>query len=176
LDWRDADNLKELGDAEAADYRAANLSYGPRNSYFETIGELIDVMGMTEELYRCVASVLTVYSSSGDVDLASAPIEVKSILLWAKTNKWQDRVWSAEVSSNTSILNPYGLVGGNAYTFVARTTGRGNVAFSLKAVVRILRSSDRAFSVLEWREIFVDGKLEGGCPKGPLTKKRGHLG
>ena len=42
-DWRDADDLKRPNGAEEADYRAANLKYGPANAPFETVGEVARV-------------------------------------------------------------------------------------------------------------------------------------
>ena len=44
-DWRDADDLRRPNGAEAPDYRAANLKYGPANAPFETIGEVARVLG-----------------------------------------------------------------------------------------------------------------------------------
>ena len=54
-DWRDPDDLKRPNGAEEADYRAANLKYGPANAPFETVGELARVLGITPDLYRRVA-------------------------------------------------------------------------------------------------------------------------
>jgi general secretion pathway protein K len=61
-DWRDPDDLKRPNGAEEADYRAANLKYGPANAPFETVGELARVLGVTAELYGRIAESLTVYS------------------------------------------------------------------------------------------------------------------
>ena len=47
IDWRDEDSLLQPGGgAEAPDYAAAGLPYGPRNKRFETLGELQRVLGM----------------------------------------------------------------------------------------------------------------------------------
>src|SRR5207248_8576431 len=40
LDWRDPDDAKRPNGAEADDYRAAGLKYGPSNAPVETVGEL----------------------------------------------------------------------------------------------------------------------------------------
>jgi general secretion pathway protein K len=167
VDWRDADNLKEPGGAEAPEYRALKLTDGPRNGYFETKGELIEVKGMSDELYRCIDSHLTVFSTSGEVDLSAAPDNVLAVFRWARANRWQDREWVADVSSGTSILNPYGPSGGSAYNLVARTTGERGVPFALRATIRLTRGAQRAFSVLEWRESFDLVRSEVSCPQAP---------
>ena len=76
LDWRDADNLRRLHGAEESEYRSAGKSYVPTNAPFETIDELMRVMGMTPELYRKLAPALTVYSRQPGVSTAVAPREV----------------------------------------------------------------------------------------------------
>jgi len=61
-DFRDADNLTHLHGAEAADYRAAGLAWGPTNAPFEDVEELQQVLGMTADVYELVAPDLTVYT------------------------------------------------------------------------------------------------------------------
>lgn len=62
LDWRDPDSLKRLHGAEADDYKAAGLSYGPANAPFQAIEELQLVLGMRPEIYRRIAPSITVFS------------------------------------------------------------------------------------------------------------------
>lgn len=76
LDWRDADKLKRLHGAEEEDYRAAGKNYGPSDAPFETVDELQRVLGMTSELYRKLASALTVYSKQSGINTAVASREV----------------------------------------------------------------------------------------------------
>jgi len=80
IDWRDADDLHRLQGAEAEDYRAAGLGYGPRNGPFETVGELQLVMGMDPELYERIKPALTVYSGSAGVNLELASAQVVAAL------------------------------------------------------------------------------------------------
>lgn len=67
-DWRDADSNKRLRGAEAADYTAAGLTYGPANQLFQSVEELKLVLGMTPELYARVAPLVTVYSSQPGIN------------------------------------------------------------------------------------------------------------
>jgi general secretion pathway protein K len=75
-DWRDPDDLKRPNGAEEADYRAANLKYGPANAPFETVGELARVLGVTPDLYRRVAGSLTVYSRQSGINAMTASRDV----------------------------------------------------------------------------------------------------
>ena len=75
-DWRDPDDLKRPNGAEEADYRAANLKYGPANAPFETVGELARVLGITPDLYRRVAGNLTVYSRQAGINAMTASRDV----------------------------------------------------------------------------------------------------
>lgn len=68
LDWRDSDSLKRLHGAEAEDYKAAGLPYGPANAPFQAIEELQLVLGMRPEIYRRIAPSITVYSRQPGVN------------------------------------------------------------------------------------------------------------
>jgi general secretion pathway protein K len=76
LDWRDADSLKRPNGAEEPEYRAAGLSYGPSNAPFEAIEELQLVLGMTPEIYRRIAPMITVYSKQPGVNTTVAARDV----------------------------------------------------------------------------------------------------
>jgi general secretion pathway protein K len=76
LDWRDADSLKRPNGAEEPEYRAAGLSYGPANAPFEAIEELQLVLGMTPEIYRRIAPMITVYSKQPGVNTTVASRDV----------------------------------------------------------------------------------------------------
>jgi general secretion pathway protein K len=60
-DFRDADNFRKPGGAEAADYRSAGLT-APKNAPFESVEELEQVLGMTASIYRRIAPDLSVHA------------------------------------------------------------------------------------------------------------------
>lgn len=62
LDFRDEDDLRHVNGAEDSDYEAADLAHDAKDAPFEVVGELLQVYGMTRELYDKIAPVLTVYS------------------------------------------------------------------------------------------------------------------
>ena len=75
-DWKDPDELRRPSGAEAADYRAAGLSFAPRNGPFLAIDELRLVLGMTPEIFGRIRPFVTVYSRSGRINPLTAPAEV----------------------------------------------------------------------------------------------------
>jgi general secretion pathway protein K len=76
VDWRDVDSDRHLNGAENADYRAAGKPDLPPNMTFESVGELLDVMGMTNDIYLKIEPLVTVYAASGALNLDVAPLAV----------------------------------------------------------------------------------------------------
>lgn len=75
-DWRDTDNNRRLRGAEAAEYTAAGLRYGPANGLFQSTEELKLVLGMTPELFVRLAPLITVYSAQPGINEQVATREV----------------------------------------------------------------------------------------------------
>jgi general secretion pathway protein K len=75
LDWRDEDQVLSPEGAEEEQYEKVGKQ-GPGNAPFESLEELLKVLGMTEELYRQVLPALTIYSSKAEVNPLVAPREV----------------------------------------------------------------------------------------------------
>jgi general secretion pathway protein K len=73
VDFRDPDDeLREDG-AEDRDYEAAGLSHGAKDAPFESVDELLQVLGMTQALFEAVRPVLTVHSRRPGVNPLFAP-------------------------------------------------------------------------------------------------------
>lgn len=62
LDWRDPDNLKRNLGAEKDEYRRLNIEPSAKNGPFNTVNELLNVLGMTQDLYQEIYPYLTVHS------------------------------------------------------------------------------------------------------------------
>ena len=77
-DWRDPDDLRRPNGAEAPEYAAANLKYGPANAAFETVGEVSRVLGMTPLVFQRIRGAITVYSRQPGINAATAG---RSVLL-----------------------------------------------------------------------------------------------
>jgi len=79
VDFRDEDDTKLPHGAEARDYTAARIPYGPKNQNFALVDELIYVYGMTPEIYRTVAPLLTVHGQETPHIPTAAP-EVRAAM------------------------------------------------------------------------------------------------
>ena len=71
-DYRDPDNIKTPGGAEAFDYEAAGLKHGPKNGPFDSPEEAMQVLGMTPDILRAISPLITVHSPSGEVNRQAA--------------------------------------------------------------------------------------------------------
>lgn len=77
IDWRDPDPLTQpAGGAEDPDYASAGLPYGARDAEFESVGELLQVLGVSAADYARLAPHLTVYTGRARPEpaYASAPV------------------------------------------------------------------------------------------------------
>jgi len=72
VDWRTPGDLRRPNGAKAPEYKAANLSYGPADAPFETIGEVSRVLGMTPAVFARIRDAITVYSHLPGIDTATA--------------------------------------------------------------------------------------------------------
>lgn len=80
LDWRDGDDLVRINGAEKEEYKKAGLSYQPRNKPFQSVDELQMVLGVNEQIFKWLESLVTVHSEQTNVDTAQAAKEVLYIL------------------------------------------------------------------------------------------------
>lgn len=77
VDWRDPDTLSQpSGGGEDRDYEAAELPYGAKDAPFETQAELLQVLGMTPQIYARVAPHITVFTGRDQPDTAFAQAPV----------------------------------------------------------------------------------------------------
>jgi general secretion pathway protein K len=145
-DFRDADDLRRINGAEDADYAQAKLPADAKDAPFATIEELQQVYGMTADLYRQVAPLVTVYSPRRDVNLATAPAAVLRALPYL----------SAERVS--AILEQRGAGDGTVRRFrviavsllvEAATADGGRVI--REVVLRRSNDAARPFDIVRWR-------------------------
>ncbi len=65
LDWTDGDEMARPGGAEEGEYTSAGYEVGPANRDFIMTAELLQVLGLSWELYKKMEPGLTVWSSCG---------------------------------------------------------------------------------------------------------------
>jgi general secretion pathway protein K len=153
VDWRTATPLKRLNGAKEPDYRAFGSAYRPRNGPFQSVDELLLVMGMTPELFRRIEPALTVYSGHQFIDAQLAPREA----LLALPNMTPDRVESALAARGNQQLSWGGSPGditaslrGRAFT-IRTEFEQSNRRIVNEAIVRLTENPNQPYWLLDWR-------------------------
>lgn len=75
-DWRDEDDERTNGGAEAPEYEAAGLDYRPQNDAFRSVDELQWLLGLAPAQAAVLAPLMTVHNPDGKVNVLSASREV----------------------------------------------------------------------------------------------------
>lgn len=158
IDWRDPDLLAQpAGGGEDRDYEAAELPYGAKDAPFETQAELLQVLGMTPQIYAKVEPYITVFSGRDQPEPAFAQSVVLTAMgldgeaLVAQRQRWDP------ASGAPPPVGPGGqLVGAQSGTYSIWSTARlGDGRESLLRVV--VRSGGTglpgmAYLPLQWEE------------------------
>jgi general secretion pathway protein K len=162
-DWTDADEMERANGAEADTYESFGLGIGPGNRPFVMVEELLQVLGMSWELFQKLEPGLTVYSQSNTPDPAYAPVEallaLPDMTLDDALNFIAER-HSQEAGSGLGVALPGGQVAmargrGLTYSIQAKATLPNGVWDQVDATVRLGGSPDgRPFRFLRWREGF----------------------
>jgi general secretion pathway protein K len=158
-DWRDADDLRSLHGAEKADYAAAGRDYGPANAPFETIEELRQVLGMSDDLFRKLEPLVTVYSQQSGINNAVAPREVLLALPGAIPEQVdifleQRRILLGQGLPAPPFPGGQGLSAGaigSVFSIQVEAVLSDNVRFFREAVVRLTGQPKEPMTVLAWR-------------------------
>lgn len=79
-DWRDPDEDPLPGGAERPAYEAAGSRFRPRNGPFESVDDLIQVLGVNLELHDKLRGFLTTHGGASGVDPRFAPPAVLRVL------------------------------------------------------------------------------------------------
>lgn len=139
IDWRDADDQPGPGGAEIEDYQRANLSYGPRNSPFESVGELRQVLGLAD-LSAELLDAFTVYSTrSPTIVLEFAQPLVHGALT---------RLSNGSVDTNSATPGPQLLMGQVAR--IHACTEKDAITLCRVAVARLTGSRLKPFLMYAW--------------------------
>jgi general secretion pathway protein K len=161
IGWRQAGEV-EGENQEAAAYRTAGLSYGPRQGPFSDVGELWLVLGLPPALVERALPFVTVFSGRAEVDILAAAPEVVA----AMPGMTPDRLYAilgqrGPGAANAQVVQ--GLLGSapGASTQPSKSTRvTVRIAFDngrrvgSEAVILLLDDADAPFRVLSWRDDF----------------------
>ena len=163
LDWVDPDEMERPNGAEAETYYSMGLAVGPGNRNFIMIEELLQVPGISYDLFTRIEPGLTVFTKSGNPDPAYAPLEA---LLALPDMTEEDALnfieerHSQDAASGVGAVLPNGQVAmargrGLTYSVLAKATLPNGVWDQIEATIRLGRSSEGLpFRVVRWREGF----------------------
>jgi len=163
LDWRDTDELERVNGAEDDAYAAAGLEVGPANRPFLMVEELLQVVGMSYELFRKLEPGITVFSRAGRPDPAFAPVEALMALpdiTYEEALNFVAERQSHQPGDAIGTELPNGVVvmeqgRGVTYSIRARATMPNGVWEQLEATVRLGGNRNgNPYRVLRWREGF----------------------
>lgn len=131
-----------------ASYTEAGRTYGPRFAPFRSIGELRFVIGMNDMLQAAVAPFITVWSSSGTVDLSVANEALLRVLA-AGSDKFASAQLAARQNGNAAGAARMAAVG-EALT-IAATSQFSDVTVRRSASIQISGDRNEPYRVLAWQ-------------------------
>ena len=107
IDWRDPDQTPQPSGAEDDAYAAAGVAARPRNTRYTVPEDLLQVLGMTYEIYRRIRPMITVDSGAAGIDPPSAPPEVLALL--AHGDRARADAMAAAYASGDPVVDATGL-------------------------------------------------------------------
>lgn len=158
LDWRDPDSRPRPGGAEDADYRAAGLPHGARDGPFESVEELMQVLGVDHPLYVEVAPHLTVDCLNAGVEPLAASVRVLEAIPNLAAGTLPAFLEEREAYLGGRAVTPPQPVGGEPYlesssavAFAITATVESPIRFRWEAVVVLAGDALRPYLVRAWR-------------------------
>jgi general secretion pathway protein K len=140
IDYRDSDDDRRASGAERDDYTGAGLSAGPKNAAFDTVDELVSVLGFQRSDLERLRPFLTVHSGQEGIDPSSAAPELIAALANGKTGDIRLPTAGAAGGLSGSGLPPEFTVASVRRTFGVRAIGKaaGGSVFVREAVVAMV--------------------------------------
>ncbi|MBN8885882.1 MAG: general secretion pathway protein GspK [Rudaea sp.] len=164
-DWRDADSQVRPHGAEAPQYAAAGLDYGPTNLPFQTVSEVQQVLGMTYDLFKKIEPAITVYSGTRTPNPAFAPYEALMAIPGMTPQLAQQIIAARQAAppGTTGAIQGLTLPGGGGvmasgggltYSIKSKATLQNGVNIMFDTTIRIggVSSSGRPYTILRWRD------------------------
>lgn len=171
-DWRDPDDMPRPHGAEINEYKAAGLAYGPRNSPFQIVGEVQQVLGMNYDLFEKIEPAITIYGGGAQPNPAYAPMEVLLALPGMTPDLAQQLIAARQQiipgqfgpgqgapgqpgASGLTLPDGTPVVangGGNTYTIRSRATLANGASTTLDASIRLggVGAAGQPYTVLRW--------------------------
>lgn len=165
MDWADVDEIERADGAEAPAYESLGLDAGPGNRPFVMVEELLQVLGMSWDLFQKIEPGLTVFSEAGLPDPAYAPLEALLALpdmTEEDARNFIEERQSQDGTSGVGATLPNGQVAvargrGLTYSVLAKATLPNGIWDQVEATIRLGGSTEGyPYKVLRWHEGFHD--------------------
>lgn len=158
VDWRDENHEKSPRGAEDDDYTRAGYPYGAKDAPFATVDELRRVAGMSDEVFRSVAPLLTVHGNQARINADAAPENVLAALPGADPGavaailrgRADRAAGSAETSPGHALDNRFTQAGSGDIYVITAIAESGGATSKLTATVRYARGEREPVQVLAW--------------------------
>jgi general secretion pathway protein K len=163
LDWADADEMVRPNGAELDEYQSSGQAVGPGNRPFVMVEEVLQVLGMSFDLFQQIEPGLTVFSKSGKPDPAFAPLEALLALpemTQEDALNFLEERQSQDATSGVGTPLPNGEVAmargrGLTYSILAKATLPNGVWDQVEATIRLGGNPQGSpFRILRWQEGF----------------------
>jgi general secretion pathway protein K len=163
MDWADVDEIERADGAEAPAYESLGLDAGPGNRPFVMVEELLQVLGMSWDLFQKIEPGLTVFSEAGLPDPAYAPLEALLALpdmTEEDARNFIEERQSQDGTSGVGATLPNGQVAvargrGLTYSVLAKATLPNGIWDQVEATIRLGGSGEGyPYKVLRWHEGF----------------------
>ena len=163
-DWIDPDDTTRPNGAEIAQYKAAGLSYGPKNAPFDTVSELQQVLGMTYDLYEKIEPGITIYSGRSNPSASFAnPVALQALYPDASPEQIQQFIQQLQSQQpgtrGQPVIAPDGspvVAGGGGLTYSVKSRAKlpNGASTVLDATIRMggVSAAGRPFVILRWRD------------------------
>lgn len=165
LDWRDEDDAFLINGAEDGDYEAAGMPYGAGDTEFRSVGELRQVLGVSNEIFALLAPELTVATTSDAVDdeFASAAVVAALNGITVEEAEADAQLRDEQFLEEGEPLIPVNR-GGPLYR-IRVTQRQGDVSSrSMEALVRVIKGNIPPMQVV-WKRY---GLIEPEEPAGEM--------
>ncbi len=170
IDWRDADNLVTLNGAEDRDYLAAGISYGAKDAPFDTVDELLNVYGMTRDVFSRVEASFTVFSGRPGIDPVVAPREILLALQMFDEGNVDNFLALRDAVPDVRRTDLGQFLSGQsrdffspstrtAFSIVSRAKTLGGGQFSRFAIVSFPRGQKTRYAIANWHRIWLQGAI-----------------
>jgi general secretion pathway protein K len=119
-DWRTLDIQRSGGTIQGRRYQAAGLNYRPPHSRFASLDELGLVLGMTQELYRCLEPHISVYALSvPSVSTTTDPVVRRALAVAYPNDPIQTEITPDQAAPVVRITADAEPIGGSRFRRIA---------------------------------------------------------